>query len=206
MVNKNSCAVIVFARYPERGKVKTRLAKEIGEESALEFYTSCAENTFSECKKIKSENILLYLFYSGVKDKTLIAKWAGFDFVCLPQAGSDLGERMSNAFSEVFSNGIKKAVIIGTDIPDIDAKLINRACEVLNYADVIIGPSDDGGYYLLGMKKKYDFLFENINWSTKSVFSETQFRIIKNNLNYFILSELVDIDTKDDFLKWSVKR
>ena len=203
MKNNDINAVIIFVRYPEKGKVKTRLAKEIGEESALSFYTTCAENTFDECKKIKSENILLYLFYSGVSDNSLITKWAGFDFVSYPQIGSDLGKRINNSFKEVFTNKIDKAVIIGTDIPDINAEIINQSFEILNSADIVIGPSADGGYYLLGMKKPYDFLFDNIQWSTGSVFRETMSSVLIHNLTFFVLPELIDIDTKDDFIKWS---
>ena len=198
-----TCAIIIFARYPNKGKVKTRLAKEIGEESALEFYKSCAENTFAECKKLKSEKILLYIFYSDVKDKTLISKWAGFDFIPIPQNGTTLGERMQNAFEEVFASGVKKAVIIGTDVPDIEANLIKDSCDILNSADTVIGPSADGGYYLLGMKKTHNFLFDDIKWSTHPFFAETCNRIVKNRLTFFILPKLIDIDIKDDFIKWS---
>jgi hypothetical protein len=206
MTNDNKCAVIIFARYPNKGKVKTRLAKEIGEESALEFYKSCAENTFAECKKLKSEKILLYLFYSDVKDKALITKWAGSEFLFIPQTGTTLGEKMQNAFEEVFSNGVKKAVIIGTDIPDIEANLIKDSCDILNCADTVIGPSADGGYYLLGMKKAHTFLFNDIKWSTNSVFAETCNRIIINKLTFFVLPKLIDIDIKDDFIEWSAKK
>jgi len=205
MTNDDTCAVIVFARYPNKGKVKTRLAKEIGEETALKFYKSCAENTFEECKKLKSESILLYLYYSDVKDKTFITKWAGFDFIINPQSGTSLGEKMKNAFDEVLSKGIKKAVIIGSDVPDINTKIIKDSFDILNYADAVIGPSTDGGYYLLGMKKVYDYLFEDIKWSTNSVFAETCNRIIKNKLTYFVLPKLIDIDVKEDFLTWSAK-
>ncbi len=205
MADKNSCAVIVFGRYPEIGKVKTRLAKEIGEEPALKFYKFSAENTFAECKKIKSENILLYLFFSEVKDKASVAKWTGNDFTYFSQSGSNLGERMYNAFLEIFSKGIKKAVIIGTDIPEINSEIIKQSCELLNYTDSVIGPAADGGYYLLGMKNPHKFLFENINWSTGSVFSETKFRIMKNKLSFFVLKELGDIDTKEDYIRWSEK-
>jgi hypothetical protein len=206
MTNDNKCAVIIFARYPNKGKVKTRLAKEIGEESALEFYKSCAENTFAECKKLKSEKILLYLFYSDVKDKALITKWAGSEFLFIPQTGTTLGEKMQNAFEEVFSNGVKKAVIIGTDIPDIEANLIKDSCDILNCADTVIGPAADGGYYLLGMKKAHTFLFNDIKWSTNSVFAETCNRIIINKLTFFVLPKLIDIDIKDDFIEWSAKK
>ena len=206
MTNDETCAIIIFARYPNKGKVKTRLAKEIGEESALEFYKSCAENTFAECKKLKSEKTLLYLFYSDVKDKTLVAKWAGFDFVFIPQTGTTLGEKMKNAFEEVFSNGAKKAVIIGTDVPDINSEIIKDSCDILNCADSVIGPSADGGYYLLGMKKTYNFLFDDIKWSTHSVFAETCNQIVKNKLTFFVLPKLIDIDTKDDFTIWAAKK
>jgi rSAM/selenodomain-associated transferase 1 len=206
MTNDNKCAVIIFARYPNKGKVKTRLAKEIGEESALEFYKSCAENTFAECKKLKSGKMLLYLFYSDVKDKALITKWAGSEFLFIPQTGTTLGEKMQNAFEEVFSNGVKKAVIIGTDIPDIEANLIKDSCDILNCADTVIGPAADGGYYLLGMKKAHTFLFNDIKWSTNSVFAETCNRIIINKLTFFVLPKLIDIDIKDDFIEWSAKK
>jgi rSAM/selenodomain-associated transferase 1 len=128
--------------------------------------------------------------------------WAGSGFEYYYQEGNDLGERMSNAFNKVFTVGAKKAVIVGTDVPDVSKNLIASTFKLLDEKDFVIGPSTDGGYYLLGMKNLNSNLFSGISWSTEAVLNQTINRITKNNFSFAKLEELYDIDDERSLKLW----
>lgn len=193
-------SVIVFVRSPKAGEVKTRLAKTTSDKFALGFYNACAENIISKIKKIQYLN--RFIFYSNKNDKDDVIKWLGSKFFFSAQEGNDLGSRMKNAFEKVFSTGAEKVIIIGSDIPDLSAEIINKAFAYLDGSDVVIGPSKDGGFYLLGMKKMHEELFEGIEYSTAKVFSETLSGIKELQLSCKLLPELHDIDTEEDLIRW----
>lgn len=195
-------AVIVFARLPQKGKVKTRLAKTLGEDFALGFYKICAEYVLNECRKISSSQTSIYIFHPDENDVILIKKWAGNDFRFLPQRGNDIGQKMLNAFKEVFNKGVKRAILIGTDIPAISSSIISEAFTLLNQNEVVIGPAEDGGYYLLGMKKIYEFMFEKIEWGSDKVLASTLDILVNNNIKREIVTELIDIDNEENLKKW----
>jgi rSAM/selenodomain-associated transferase 1 len=198
-------AVIIFARLPEKGKVKTRLAKTLGDDFAVKFYKICSEHTFSECWKTVSGDTTVYVFYQDINNQESIKNWAGKDFRAFPQSGGDIGIRMLNAFNFVFDERIKKAVLIGTDIPDISSEIISNALTSLDTNEVVVGPAKDGGYYLIGMKKTIGFLFEKIEWGTGKVFEDTLYGINKNNIKSEIICELYDIDTEQDLKEWMLE-
>ena len=198
-------ALIIFIKNPVKGKVKTRIARTVGDDRALAIYL--------ELSKITRENVLLlrgvkiYLFYSD-----FIATdddWSNTDFDKQVQVGEDLGERMSNAFDFVLKKH-KYACIIGSDCPTLSVQIMQQAFVELSTYDYVLGPSTDGGYYLLGIKshakhalksmESFHDLFENMTWSTDQVLSETLERIKKNHLTFFLLSELTDIDEEEDWL------
>lgn len=193
-------SVIVFVRSPKAGEVKTRLAKTTSDKFALGFYKACAENIISKIKKI--QHLSRFIFYSNKKDKDDVIKWLGSKFFFSAQEGSDLGSRMKNAFEKVFSTGAEKVIIIGSDIPDLSAEIINKAFAYLDTSNVVIGPSKDGGFYLLGMKKLHYELFEGIEYSTSKVYSETLSRTKGLKLSCKLLPELQDIDTEEDLIRW----
>lgn len=193
-------SIIIFLRYPRIGQVKTRLAKTTSSEFAATFYKSCAENLVNITKRISSIN--RFAFFSNKKEKEKIKSWLGGKLFYAHQEGDDLGSRMKKAFEKVFSTGSQKVIIIGTDIPDLSKELICDAFNSLKTNDVVIGPSEDGGYYLLGVKKMYIKLFEGIEYSTSSVLSETLARVKDLNLTYHLLPVLSDIDTEEDLLNW----
>ncbi len=199
-MNKSK-GLIIFSKYPEYGKVKTRLAATIGNEKAIKFYTVCAQYLFDNAKKLK-KSVEIFLFYSPVKDLQKVKEWVSEDFTFIPQTGNDLGKRMQNAFTEIFNRGMKKVVIVGTDIPDVTYEVLTDAFGALDKNDIVIGPSYDGGYYLLGMRKPFPGLFENIEWSTGSVFDSTIKKIKKLNLSFFTLPKLHDVDTEMELLNW----
>jgi len=195
-VNSGSVSLIVFVRYPVMGKVKTRLAATIGNSKATKVYKTVAENIINEIKKIPNCN--KYIFYSVEEEKLLVKKWLGKGFYYAHQEGNDLGERMKNAFRMVFGHGAEKAIIVGTDIPEITAENISGAIKSLENSETVIGPSNDGGYYLLGMKKFHPQLFENIEYSTNTVFKETKEKITSIGISNSVLNVLNDIDVEDD--------
>jgi rSAM/selenodomain-associated transferase 1/rSAM/selenodomain-associated transferase 2 len=196
----NTDSIIIFLRYPKNGQVKTRLAKTTSSEFATSFYKSCAENIVKNVKKIPGIN--RFAFYSNEDEKEKIIGWLGSKLFFSPQQGNDLGNRMKNAFEKIFSTGSQKVIIIGTDIPDLSKELIRDAFNSLDSNDVVIGPSEDGGYYLFGVKKMHTKLFDGIEYSTSSVLSETLARVKDLNLTYHLLPVLPDIDTEKDLIKW----
>ena len=198
---RNKSALIIFVKFPEHGKVKTRLARTIGNEKALQFYTLCSHNIFDEVNKL-SENIDVYIFFSEKEDKQKIKEWITHDFKFKHQINSDLGSRMKSAFVTVLEKGYSKAVIIGTDVPDMSLEVVNKAFAYLEKFDVVVGPSNDGGYYLLGMRKLIPELFTGIKWSTQEVYQKTIIKLLKLSMNSKVLPVLIDIDTEDDLNSW----
>ncbi|WP_026754966.1 TIGR04282 family arsenosugar biosynthesis glycosyltransferase [Sediminibacter sp. Hel_I_10] len=184
-------AVIIFTRNPELGKCKTRLAKTIGDDAALKVYKHLLAHTAEVSKQVKADRFVFYSEAINVNDI-----WDPAYFNKKRQEGQDLGARMQHAFSELFQSGYEKVCIIGSDLLDIDADIINSAFEHLNTHDVVIGPAQDGGYYLLAMKTLYQEVFQNKEWGTETVRAETLKDL--QNSNVFLLKELNDIDTFED--------
>jgi rSAM/selenodomain-associated transferase 1 len=184
-------ALIIFTRNPELGRCKTRLAKTIGDESALEIYTYLLQHTAKLSEKVKADK---FVFYS--ENIKRIDVWDTSVFNKNLQQGNDLGERMENAFTELFDLGYEKVLIIGSDLLDLSSDDVNEAFEFLNDFETIIGPAKDGGYYLLGMKKLHFEVFKNKTWGTATVLENT-LNDLKDSTIY-MLKELNDIDTFED--------
>jgi rSAM/selenodomain-associated transferase 1 len=163
----------------------------------------CAEYTFAEVLETEKDGVTAFLFCSEEYEIEQIKNWTGNKFKYYSQQGNELGSRMINAFNIVFKTGFKKVIIIGTDAPGINSRLILDAFEALNNHECVIGPSPDGGYYLLGLDGMQNSLFKNIKWSTNSVFNDTikQLKHIKSD--FLILQKLRDIDILQDLIDWS---
>lgn len=184
-------ALIIFTRNPELGKVKTRLAKSVGDESALKIYKFLLEHTVAITKNLKVDK---YVFYSENIHREDC--WNPEIYRKKLQQGTDLGLRMENAFAELFGMGYKKVVIVGSDIYELSQADIELAFNILETAEIVLGPALDGGYYLLGMKKLHPKLFRNKNWGTASVLEDTLRDV--NTANYVLLSEKKDVDYFED--------
>lgn len=195
-------ALIVFLKYPQPGAVKTRLAAETSGESAADFYKLCTEFILNEVAKLRSEEIYPVLFIDDKNNEQKIRDWTGGIFPIHSQVGNELGTRMSNAFKYIFDKGFNRAVIIGTDIPDLFASDIKYAFSQLSSADIVVGPSNDGGYYLLGMNDHHSILFHNFEWSSSSVLHNTLNKIEQKNQSYLLLPRIRDIDYKEDLVNW----
>ncbi len=189
--------ILFFMKYPEKGKVKTRLSKEIGEVITVELYKNFVLDLLLMLEKIGIH--LWVCFYPNNSQERLI-RWLGKQYCYMPQKGEDLGQRMKNSFIQAFDKGYRRAIVIGSDSPDLPVAFINEAFLYLKTNDVVIGPALDGGYYLIGFR--YDtFLaevFEGINWSTDTVFGETMNILEKAGRKIHILPKWSDIDTLAD--------
>lgn len=184
-------ALIIFTRNPELGKCKTRLAKTIGEEAALNIYKYLLQHTSSVSQHLKADK---YVFYSKTIKKNDL--WDDTVFRKKLQTGTDLGLRMHNAFSELFGMGYENIIIIGSDLLDLNQNIIEEAFQKLSQHDIVIGPSKDGGYYLLGMNKMHESVFNNKTWGTETVLEDTLNDL--QNVDVELLEELNDIDTFED--------
>ena len=187
--------LIIFAKNPEIRKVKTRLAATVGHRKALEVYIKLLLHTRSIASPF-IENTIFY-FTSNI-EKT--EEWTQFNQRL--QMGDTLGARMSNALSESFEEGNDKVLIIGTDCYEITSEIISNAFKALDENDVVIGPAEDGGYYLLGMKRFYPDFFVNKKWSTETVFIDTIEDVKRLGLTQKSLPTLTDIDTEHDLRKF----
>ena len=195
-------ALIVFVRFPYQGKVKTRLAQSIGTVQASQFYRLCAEAALQEITLV-SGTIDRYVFYADETDELEIRHWVGCGFQCIVQQGKDIGERLQSAFYHVFEKGTRKIVIVASDVPDLSHNILEQAMKALDRADVVLGPCYDGGYYLIGMKKLHEDLFNGILWSTEQVYQQTVDIATGNGLTVHQLPCLIDIDTQADLQKWA---
>ena len=185
-------ALITFIRVPELGKVKTRLAAELGNHEALRIYRLLLDHTRGVCLGVDASR---YLYYATTPTKD---SWSEIDFIKKAQHGLDLGERMANAFQDAFVLN-DKVVIIGSDCPQLSSSIIEDTFETLDHKNVVIGPTYDGGYFLLGMDSFYPFLFSNVEWSTDKVFAETKKRLIEKDISFEVLNPLGDVDYAKDW-------
>jgi rSAM/selenodomain-associated transferase 1 len=187
--------VLVFQKNEVLGKVKTRLAAGVGEEQALEIYRQLLAKTYLALRDI-SVSFTTY-FSEFIPDNPIHSAENK-----LVQVGQDLGERMKNAFAENFELGIEKIVLIGTDCPSLEGIHLSQAFEALDQSDLVLGPARDGGYYMIGMKRRTDFLFEGITWSTELVLSQTLALAAEQGLQTSLLPVLEDIDTLEDWERY----
>jgi len=189
---KKENALIVFQKNEVLGKVKSRLAVTIGEEKALNVYRMLLDLTYSQVAKLSSSDIFVY-YSDEIGDRSF-----HFPVTKRIQKGQNLGHRMAVAFEEVFLSGYQKTVIIGTDCPEISAELLEQAFGVLDQKDAVIGPALDGGYYLLGMCRFNESLFQNMPWSSSEVTAQTIEKLNLHKISFGLLKTLRDIDTEED--------
>ncbi|GAB5565549.1 MAG: TIGR04282 family arsenosugar biosynthesis glycosyltransferase [Winogradskyella sp.] len=184
--------VIVFVKNIKLGTVKTRLAKTIGDYGAFEVYTELVKITQKATAKLNTDK-RIYFSNAIVDDQ-----WNN-EFKAIQQ-GADLGERMINAFKDGFSAGYKKIVLIGSDLPDINEEHILKGFNALDENQVVFGPAEDGGYYLVGMSKLQPTVFTNKPWSQPELLKVTLQELHNLNIKVGTLDVLNDIDTYEDLI------
>lgn len=189
-------SLIIFIKNPALGKVKTRLATTLGDEAALDIYHKLSERTREVALAIDFPR---FLYYSDFIDQT--DHWDDALFIKRLQQGSDLGERMLNAFIETLQAS-SPAIIIGSDCPLLTPDILQEAFNQLQQHPFVLGPALDGGYYLLGMHEPCPELFQAMEWSTDSVARTTLERIAKRNQACFVLPLLPDVDVAADWERY----
>ena len=190
-----SKALIIFQKNYIAGKVKTRLAKDIGDDKALAIFKELVTATWSQ---IPHDLLDIHVFYSDFVDQHKRSKEYSY-IKSHVQKGVELGERMMHAFRKILEKKkYTEALIIGTDCPFIRTDIYARALGLLAKNDYVLGPAKDGGYYLLGSKIVPTTIMENINWSSPSVLEETLHAIQRENNTFALLEILPDIDTLED--------
>ncbi|WP_299250753.1 TIGR04282 family arsenosugar biosynthesis glycosyltransferase [uncultured Lacinutrix sp.] len=188
--------IITFTRNPELGKVKSRLAKGIGEASALEVYKFLLEHTKNVLSKLDCDRAIYYSV--KIREDDI---WDSETFSKHQQFGDDLGARMQNAFENGFKKGYDKIIIVGSDLYDLNTEIINQAFKQLDTNDNVIGPAEDGGYYLLGMKTLNPAVFDIENWGTETVYKQT---VSKLTSSLYVLKTLNDIDYVEDLKPYDI--
>jgi rSAM/selenodomain-associated transferase 1 len=183
--------LLVFTRNPELGKVKTRLAKTVGNATALKIYTFLLKRTRDIAIKVSADKAVYYSV--KVRENDI---WDASIFQKHQQVGEDLGIRMLHAFKNGFKAGYEKVIIIGSDLYDLTSETIENAIIALENNEVVIGPAEDGGYYLLGMNSLEEKIFKNKDWGTETVRKDT-LKDLKDK-KVFLLGELNDVDVFED--------
>ena len=188
---KQKKLLLIFTRNPELGKVKTRLAKDIGDQKALDIYKFLINHTVSVTKNLP---VAKHVYYSvQIHNEDF---WNEEYFDKRKQHGTDLGIRMENAFQDSFTEGYEQVIIIGSDLYDITQEEITAAFDTLENHDAVIGPATDGGYYLLGLKQVIPAVFTNKSWGTDTVFQQTKADLADQNTAF--LSPKNDVDYLSD--------
>ena len=190
---KNKNLLLIFTRNPELGKAKTRLAKTVGDETALEIYKFLLERTRDISSKVNADKAVYYSV--KIRENDI---WNPEIYQKYQQFGEDLGIRMLNAFKNGFEAGYEKVMIIGSDLYDLSEKNIEKAFVALNTNDVVIGPAEDGGYYLLGMNSLQENVFKNKEWGTASVRKDTLKDLSDKKVK--VLAFKNDIDVYEDII------
>ena len=194
--------LLVFAREPVLGRVKTRLAAGIGNEPALAVYRELLSLTAAAVAAAQVPATVWLAEAPAEGDPTQSRpEWPGLPWHVQPAADS-LGARMAQAFGETFAAGAGRVVIIGTDCPGLSAGLLQQAFEELLSHELVIGPADDGGYYLLGMNRLETELFANKDWSTATVLPDTLADAARLGLRVAQLPTLHDVDSAQDLATW----
>jgi rSAM/selenodomain-associated transferase 1 len=187
----------IFVRHPVPGRVKTRLATDLGDEPACNLYRAMVADILAN---VRACGLPLFLFHDGPDAAGLPPEWIAAADRIFAQEGESLGERMNAAFERSFAAGVQGVILTGSDIPGIDTGLLSSAREALELHDIVISPAFDGGYCLVASTRgRYNsMVFQGIPWSTPCVLEETVAACSDHGLSYRLLESRQDIDTTDD--------
>ncbi len=190
--------LVIFLKNPVPGSVKQRLARHIGAEQAARVYKKISEMVISKTAPTRTDLYTVDICFSPQRDEAAIRAWLVQHKSFYPQTGSNLGQRMSNAFKRAFESKYKKVALIGTDCPEISRDIILQSFALLDWHHVVLGPAYDGGYYLIGLREMFPDLFQNIAWGSEKVFTQTIEKIYAAGFSVGLLPMLRDIDRPED--------
>jgi rSAM/selenodomain-associated transferase 1 len=187
----------VFVKVPAPGRVKTRLAAEVGVHAAAELYGSLGRGIVAACTGPGHDTVV---WFAPAGARPAVRAWLqGLSVAAVrPQVSGPLGARLAAAFRRHFHEGARRVIMIGSDCPGVDAGLVSRALAGLDEHDVVLGPAHDGGYYLIGLRAPVPQLFRGIAWSTEVVLGQTVARARPLGLRVVLLPKLRDVDTASD--------
>ena len=190
--------LILFLKYPEANKVKTRLGREIGYARAARLYEKMVLQQISD---LTSNSYELALYVDDRHDIASYKEKFGGNGIYFYQKGKDLGERMAQAMEDSFQLGYARVILVGSDVPLVDVPAVNSFFDHLLTADMVIGPATDGGYYMIGFQNAIDMspVFKNIAWSTERVFESTMAKVTQTHLKVQVEKIWFDLDTLEDF-------
>jgi uncharacterized protein len=192
----NKKCLLVFIKFPEKGKVKSRLSRAFDTDMVLSLYECFV---FDILETLKKGTYSLKICFSPPEAYESIVRWIGRGYTYMPQKGDDLGERMKNAFMDTFSEGFSEVVLIGSDIPDLTVEVLHEAFAFDLYT-ASIGPAADGGYYLIGFTNKTFLpeIFQGIKWGTGTVLKQTMELFKRHQYTVRELPVRHDIDRPED--------
>ncbi len=195
-LNKPLCAIVVMAKQPEPGKVKTRLCPPLSPGQAADLYEAFFTDTLSLVSGIEKSG--LFVAYDPDTARDFFTRICSPRVACIPQGAGDLGDRLLRISQRMFVRGYRKLIILASDTPHLPRDVISGAIARLDETDVVLGPCDDGGYYLIGLRFCAPALFAGIPWSTSRVLDETLQRAHDAGMTWELLSPCYDIDTWED--------
>jgi uncharacterized protein len=202
----SKACLIIFTRYPEPGKVKTRLIPALGAAGAALLHQQMARHTIKQARALQQIiAVTIEVWFTG-GNQVLMQNWLGKDLTFQEQPPGDLGDRMSFAVQNACDRGYTAVVIIGTDCPDLSATLLEQSFQMLKTNVLTIGPATDGGYYLIGLQRSVPELFTGITWSTPTVLQETLKIAEDLQLMPTLLPCLQDIDVPQDLTHFDIQR
>jgi rSAM/selenodomain-associated transferase 2/rSAM/selenodomain-associated transferase 1 len=201
------CGLVLFLKYPQKGKIKTRLAKRIGDTLTLQLYECFIRDMLDKLISLPYD---LRIFVAPPDKVTAMCQWLDRDLPVHGQEGRDLGERMKQTFDKMFQMGYEACVLIGSDFPDLPVSVLSDAFEGLKTAGAVIAPAADGGYYLIGFQHLHfrESVFQNVAWSTDRVFRQTMDIIKQEKIRVKTLREWWDMDDLNelkDFMERNMK-
>ena len=190
-------ALIVFAKEPVPGKVKTRMRPVLTAQQSAELAVALILDTAEMMRRV--QEVARVVAYAPSDARTASQDLVGSDFEYWPQPDGDLGKRMAEVFDRAFDEGYEQAVIVGADSPSLPAEWVQQAYDGLNTSDLALGPTYDGGYYLIGLRRPRPSLFEGIEWSTTEVLPRTLDIVEREGLKLHLLPPWNDLDTPGSF-------
>ncbi len=194
--------LIAFTRYPEPGKAKTRLIPALGAEGAATLHRQMTEHTLAQVKELQNRRkITIEVRFDG-GDLTLMKRWLGYDLGYQEQGTGDLGTRIARSHASAFQAHMDSVVTIGTDCPGLGSQLMSKAFQQLLADELVLGPAQDGGYYLIGLRRFIPELFSGITWGTAEVLKQTVDIAKQLDLSVAYLPELADVDRPEDLPIW----
>lgn len=186
--------LLYFVKYPEPGRVKTRLAASLGAGEAARLYGELARSTLEQLGQTLAETVAITVAFDPPWRAREVARWLAGPYLYVAQQGGSLGERLVHAFAHVFSRGASRVLALGSDTLDLTPDLVREAFDALESHDVALGPARDGGYYLIALRREQPALFDGVSWSTPRLLPQTLSRIAAAWLSCRLLPVLDDLD------------